>query len=388
MRQFAYLTMAEIRASMLQNPGGGSMSVVVVAGQMGLRKKELVESLIGKAEDSNFRARAFHIGDMMYREDRNIAPGKILDLDLPGLRRLRRSCLREIDRDIEDQRSKDAYTIVVNTHATFRWKRGLFEAAEVEELAKLKPAVFFCIIADCDVIKKQLLQDYPDHKYRLKDILVWREEEMLATSLISKAMRPTARFYIIPRPEAVELMFGLLFHPDLPKAYISFPISHVQHLPEVLEEIAAYKAVLKQHMIAFDPYLLQEKRLEGELQAALQNRDDFIKVDNELELDIYEVQEILRDIDGQIISRDFMLIDQSDMVIAYFPVDPQGIPIISPGVMSELSYAHRTTKKTYVIWKSSQDPSPFITDVAPNNVFGSVEEFIKAVAPGTDLTIS
>ena len=380
--------MVKIRASMLRNLGGGSMLVAVVTGQMGLRKKELVESLIGKAKDKGLQARAFHIGDMMYREDPKITPRKILDLDLPDLRRLRRSCLREIDRHIEDQRSKDSYTIVVNTHATFRWNRGLFEAAEVEELTKLKPTMFFCVIADCDVIKKQLSQDYPERSYRLKDILVWREEEMLATSLISKAMGTTAHFYIIPRPEAVELMFSLLFRPDLPKAYISFPISHVQHLPEVLEEIAGYKAVLKQHMIAFDPYLLKEKRLEGELYAALQNRDDFIKVDNELKLDIHEVQEILPDIDGQIISRDFMLIDQSDMVIAYFPVDPQGVPIISPGVVSELSYAYRTTTKTYVIWKSAQEPSPFIKDVAPNSIFASVEEFIKEVQPETDLAIS
>ena len=53
---------------------------------------------------------------------------------------------------------------------------------------------------------------------------------------------------------------------------------------------------------------------------------------------------IADDIDGQIVARDFKLIDQSDMILIYFPQDVDGRPIIAGGVQSELGARRRLNK--------------------------------------------
>ena len=84
------------------------------------------------------------------------------------------------------------------------------------------------------------------------------------------------------------------------------------------------------------------------------------------------------DIDGQIITRDLGLIDQSDMVVAYMPdIDDQ--PVNSPGVMREITHASHTTKDVYIIWTAKREASPFIKDMVPNpkGIFPSLDVAIK-----------
>ena len=68
----------------------------------------------------------FRIGDMMYAEGRDVRPGRILDLPLSRLNSLRRAAFKDI---IAATSPPDEHAnVIVSTHATFRWRHGLFNA--------------------------------------------------------------------------------------------------------------------------------------------------------------------------------------------------------------------------------------------------------------------
>ena len=90
---------------------------------------------------------------------------------------------------------------------------------------------------------------------------------------------------------------------------------------------------------------------------------------------MHEVQQIERDINSQIYARDFLLIDQSDMIISFIPTLADGRAAISSGVERELQHAHEAAKEVYVIWTAKQTPSVFITQTA-TKVFDSVDKTV------------
>lgn len=68
-----------------------------------------------------------------------------------------------------------------------------------------------------------------------------REEEILATEMMQRGASDKANFYILfrrgPAEGTVEAFYRLLFEPWRKKAYLSFPMTHVMHLPQVIREI-------------------------------------------------------------------------------------------------------------------------------------------------------
>ena len=174
-----------------------------------------------------------------------------------------------------------------------------------------------------------------------------------------------------------ETLVRLIYRPDMKKAYLSFPMSHVMDLPKVQAEIDQFCAEMKKHIICFDPADMEsEKPLTFKAIEAARNGQRHIKVgpaDNQVEMDVQELLGIIPDIDGQIYVRDFKLIDQADMIISLIPELPSGKPAISSGVERELQHAHESTRDVYVIWQPACEPSPFITETA-TKVFRSTKE--------------
>ena len=68
---------------------------------------------------------------MMYAEAPDIAHGRILDLPRAGLNQLRRAVFKDILAE-----SLSPNNVIINTHATFRWKHGLFEAFDFDQMAQ------------------------------------------------------------------------------------------------------------------------------------------------------------------------------------------------------------------------------------------------------------
>lgn len=355
----------------------------IVTGQVGLDKKPYIKQAVDLAGQQGETLHNYNVGDRMYAEAPDIRSGQILNLPLSRLNNLRRAAFKDIIADSTDQEN-----IIVNTHATFRWKHGLFSAFDFDQVLKLQPSVFICLVDNIEVVHHRLHEDHVIDA-TLKDCMVWREEEILATELLSQAV-PGSQFYILSRgrhSDTTKTLFRLVCRPDMRRVYPSFPMSHVMDMPDVLAEIDQFRAELAEHFITFDPGDVDEKLLLDRAIEAARQGEKTLDVephsfggskisDQPIRVSVREVLDIAGDIDGQIYMRDFKLIDQADMICSLVPELAGGVPGLSSGVERELQHAWEHTKEVYVVWKPKKAPSPFITETA-TKVFKSVDEAIS-----------
>lgn len=351
---------------------------IVVTGQVGLDKKAFLQSVAAIARDRGIDLGLCNVGDMMYAEAPDVGPGRILDLPLSRLSSVRRSVFK----DVLTASQRHAH-VMVNTHATFRWRHGLFYAFDYDQMRALHADLYVTLVDNVDRVHYRLVRDgHTDHT--LKDLMVWREEEILATELLSQIVSGHGRFLILARGaedvaaagSPAEAMARLFDRPPARRAYLSFPMSHVQDSPDLLAEIEAFRRQMKRHFICFDPGDVEEKDLARlALEAAAEGRRTIETgpPGRRGVMGLADLLGILPDIDGQIYSRDFKLIDQSDMIISLIPELPDGRAALSSGVERELQHAHEATREVFVIWRPRFEPSPFITETA-TRVFSSTEQ--------------
>ncbi len=356
--------------------------IVTVTGQVGLDKKSYLAAVKRLAADYGHAVDIHNIGDMMYAEAPDVAAGKILDLPLSRLTNLRRSVVKDILSACgQDYRGASDRHTIINTHATFRWRHGLFYAFDYDQMKALDADLYVCLVDNVDRLHYRMKRDgHADHT--LKDLMVWREEEVLATELLSELVRGHGCFYIFARgcEEATADALARLFcFPKQKKAYLSFPMSHVLDEQRIQDEISDFRRRMKELFVCFDPAEVEEKDTAQKALAAAKDGLRTITVgppNEQAVLETSQVIDIIPDIDGQIYARDFKLIDQSDMIISYIPAMDDGRPAVSSGVERELQHAHEATRDVFAIWRPQAAPSPFITATA-SEVFRSVDQAVE-----------
>jgi len=346
--------------------------IVVVTGMVGVDKKSYLEKVCQFAAGQGKEVLLCNVGDRMYAEAPDIPPGKILDIPLKRLNSLRRSVFKDIISN-----AAKAPNLIVNTHATFRWRHGLFPAVDFDQMRQLNADMYICLIDGVVALHTRLADEHAA-EHSLKDLIVWREEEVLGTEMLCKGINEAAPFYCLARGaevETAETFYGLVFDGRIKKAYLSFPMTAVVDMENVHKEINEFRRLMKQLFICFDPGDLEESYLPERARAAIQKGLDYVEVavlGREVRLDLNEVRQIQRDINSQTYARDFMLIDQSEMIISFVPSMEDGRAAISSGVERELQHAHEAAKEVYVIWTAKQSPSVFVTQTA-TKVFDSID---------------
>lgn len=349
--------------------------IVVVTGMVGLDKKSYLEKVCRIAGQNGNEVLLCNVGDMMYSEAPDIPPGKILDISLKRLHSLRRSVFKDII-----VKARQAPNLIVNTHATFRWRHGLFPAVDFDQMRRLGADMYVCLIDGVATMHQRLLE-HRAVEHTLKDLIVWREEEIICTEMLCKGIDDTVPFYCLARgvdEDTAEMLYRLAFEHRVKKAYLSFPMTAVVEMEDVLAEIHSFRSQMKQRFKCFDPGDLEEAYLPLKAFRARREGRDYVDVEvsgRQIRLDADEVLQIERDINSQIYARDFLLIDQADMIVSFIPAMSDGRAAISSGVERELQHAHEAAKEVYVIWTAQQHPSVFITQTA-NAVFHSVAEAV------------
>ncbi len=350
----------------------------IVTGQVGMNKKQYLERVVQLLGERGEAIDLYNVGDMMYAEAPDVKPGRILDLQLARLNTLRRAVIKDVIRDAE---GKD--NIIVNTHATFRWRHGLFSAFDFDQLRALKPDLLICLIDNIEVVHHRLHQEHITDA-TLKDLMVWREEEIMATEMMAQALGLETQFYVLSRgrhEDTIETCARLVCRPEMRKVYPSFPMTHVEKMPDVLKIIDDFRAELAKRFIAFDPADVDEKILLDRAIEAVKSGEDFIEVEpgsfsggqEKLKVSVKQILDIAGDVDGQIYARDFKMVRQSDMIVSLVPNLPDGSPGLSSGVERELHHAFEHGKEVYVVWHPKKNPSPFITETS-TKWFKTVEE--------------
>ncbi len=346
---------------------------VVVTGQVGLDKKPFLKQVVDIAHQNGHELVLFNVGERMCAEAPDIVPRRILDLPRQRLTALRRSVFKDIL-----TAAATGANVIVNTHATFRWKHGLFHAFDHSQTVELDPDLYVTLVDNLDAVHERLQREHEIH-HSLKDILVWREEEIVVTEAMAEAVTGYGHALVLSRSNPAintQSLYRLMFEPDRKRVYPSFPMTHVLDLPQTLLEIEHFRDVLAEHFITFDPADLDEKRLLHEAGEATKRGEENIVIEvhgRKVTLSVSEITQVAPDIDAQIYARDFKLIEQSDMIVSYIPALPGGRPAISSGVERELQHAFESTKEVFVVWRPERAPSPFVTKTA-TAVFKSLDD--------------
>jgi adenylate kinase len=350
--------------------------VIVVTGMVGLDKKSYLEKVCRFAADRGNEVLLCNVGDMMYAEAPDIPNGKILDISMKRLHSLRRSVFKDII-----AKAEKSTNLIVNTHATFRWRHGLFPAVDFDQMRQLDADMYICLIDGIAALHSRLSHEH-SIEHTLKDLLVWREEEIIGTEMLCKGIDDQVPFYCLARgaqEETIDAFYGLVFDGLRKKAYLSFPMTHVVDMKDVKEQIDQFRRLMKQRFICFDPGDLEESYLPNHAEKAARAGSDFVELaisGRTIRLGLDEIRQVERDINSQTYARDFMLIDQSDMIVSLVPTLPDGRAAISSGVERELQHAHEAAKEVYVIWTAKHNPSVFVTQTA-TKVFNNPDDAVK-----------
>jgi len=350
--------------------------IVVVTGMVGVDKKSYLQKVCQFAGERGKEVLLCNVGKAMYAEAPDIPNGKILDIPMKRLNSLRRSVFK----DIIAQADK-VPNLIVNTHATFRWRHGLFPAVDFDQMRRLGTDMYICLIDGVIALHARLSREHLT-AHSLKDLIVWREEEIIGTEMLCKGIDERVPFYCLARgadEETIETFYELVFEGLHKKTYLSFPMTAVGDMEDVKKEINEFRRLIKQFFICFDPADLEESYLPYKARQAIRKGLDFVEVTalgQTIRLNLQEVQQIESDINSQIYARDFMLIDQSDMIISFIPTLADGRAAISSGVERELQHAHEAAKEVYVIWTAKQRPSVFVTQTA-TKVFDSLTSTVE-----------
>ncbi len=347
---------------------------VIFTGQSGLAKRSLLAELQNYAEASGQQVRVFSIGEMMY-EISEAQPGRILNLPLDKLELKRAQVFQQVQEFINEHADHD---IFIDTHATFRWEGGLFPGFSVQEIRTLRPNLCITFIADVDQIKMGLAySDFPLN-LSLRDIMVWREEEILGSGLAAAIAECDP--YVVPRRINVESLYRLIYKPDDKKLYLSFPIS--RNPPKaVAKQIKDFRQRFHdlEDVVIFDPLeVIQEPRLISALNKTLTKCPNAKRVEVEtseqrVHLDVGELKEIKSYIDSQTRAFDYRMVEQSDAIVAFIP-ENNNEAYHADGVIMEIAYAQYKAREVYLIWPSDENPSPMIK---PDIHFRTIDDAIQ-----------
>ncbi|GAH72034.1 unnamed protein product, partial [marine sediment metagenome] len=241
--------------------------------------------------------------------------------------------------------------VVIATHACFHWKTDYLKAIPDHMLENVNPDILVTIIHNLKDIKRNLAENSNRRFVDVDetDIIYWQNREIEETHNWADSLELTKNNFLVARNEPAETLYKIIFEEGKKKIYFSYPMSYSGERDEATKLIGKLREM---DYVVFDPASI-----------------DDVKYVEDLVKSKPEVYESLADnVDDQTVKIDYLLIDQSNMVIVRYPEekipgyenrsDGMYIPL-SVGVICEMVHGHYGGKRVYAVWLPEKDPSPF-----------------------------
>lgn len=310
--------------------------VVFVTGISGSDSEGVVRAVSGlaRSDGHDHRHRVHDVGEIMHKHASSHFPGlpwdRVLDASPMALTALRALAFQQISYEITAA-PDDLH--LVDLHLLFRWKPYLSAGFEPYMVRPFIPSVrlFINLIADLSIIQERLAASAWG-KREILELLIWRDEELHMTDMFADFCGRVESFAVATAepPATIE---RLIWHPEIPKIYLSFPITALADDENARAEIARFRDQSREFLTVFDPFACRdydETYRRPEMQALRA-----------------EIGETTRD-------RDFRFIDQADAIVVYFP---RKVP--SKGVDAEMNHARATGKPIYLYCPEELGGGPF-----------------------------
>jgi hypothetical protein len=347
--------------------------------------------------------------DELLREDET-------STDIPGF--LEKLSFREKCDTIERTFKRIAKQVDPNTshlfldiHLSYYKRSGFIPPMSVANFRELvprdeTPVKIVTLIDDVFVIWKNLRareHKFPGTKLRLREILSWRSLEMLQAEAVAMNYTNEQRNvenYLVAVRTPVATLYNLTLRPRPLRAYLSFPITKTRSEEESVENINHFRTEIhslasKHNVALFDPVTIDELALKIALEKSKARNEELVSLQSEMRwpldsdekmvrepdwpIDVpkQEIEEVLPDINNNIRARDFKLIDNSRLTIAYRPYFGGE----SKGVRQEMEYTVQQGKHVYAYDPkedsgNNNDPHPFDTNVVVNQ---NRQDFMKTL---------
>lgn len=221
------------------------------------------------------------------------------------------------------QRPASSYSFV-STHACFMRRGRLQPGMDMAPLKRLLEPMVDAYVTVIDGVlqvyeRQQQHAEWGGH-LSLAEIAIWRDFETSLTQML--AGYENKPFYLLARQEPAAALYRLCREPAAKKIYLSYPITAILKEDAGLIEAAAAvgRQLREAGFVVFNPLAVEDI---GEAAGRFQTSAP-----------LEQIEAARPYIDSQIIGRDFQLIDQSDLVVVYYPTDK-----LSPGVLSEMMHA-------------------------------------------------
>jgi adenylate kinase len=334
------------------------MNVAVCTGASG---SERIRCLKEVQEYSRKKGKALEIINMwdVLNEISTTPIDEATILNLPDHKRM--SLLEQAYNEAADRLSKMIDTeqqdvekcVVIATHACFHWKTEYLGAFPNHVLPSLKPDVLVTIIHNMRNVKENLDNDI-SHRFadiNYTDILYWRDREISETRKWGNNLKKG--HFIVARDEPPETLFKIFFKGKTKKIYFSYPMSHVPK-QQMEAAVSLITELRKLGYIIFDPGSIDDAKYIDKLLSSEPNNPLY--------------KSLGKDVDDLTVKLDYLLIDQSDLIIVRYPAitlrqaknhaDRMYIPL-SAGVICEMVHGHSEGKRVYAVWLPESESSPF-----------------------------
>jgi len=369
---------------------------IIITGQTGTSKKHFAERIVrhyldklGLSSSSSEAKDELRIFEVEKRLVNHSVRSFITGYDLEEKRRIWIDTLHDILDEIEGNKSRH---VLLFMHATYYREGHFFSPISWDALLKFRPDCIITLIDDIyDIWHRVRLRTNVDTELSLQEILHWRNTEILYCQALSKELRidhtkfgyrPPAEFehlfgkpvpfYVMSVKHSPECFTRLMFERhrrDI--VYASFPITRTRLSTARRSDIDTFRRQLRTTgAIVVDPLMVDELRMHwtDERWKDLSSLEKFREYQNDRweireatvpppseyfespfsRLNSQQVADVVKSINAQIRDRDFLLVGQSNRLVAFRPFYPEdnfdfitGTPTKNSthGVTSEIHYA-------------------------------------------------
>lgn len=330
------------------------MKVVICTGISGSERRKYLEEVSAYAQQ---KGKELEVIDLWEKMKESVESGidEATILNLPNTERMLilEKALSATAHEIEERKKEkgEGKCVVIAAHACFHWKTDYLKAIPEHMLRIVNPDILVTIIHNLKDIKKNLDENY-SHRFvdtDETDIIYWQNREIEETKNWADSLTITRNNFVVARNEPAETLYKIIFEDDKKKIYFSYPMSYSGEKDKAKKLIRRLRGM---GYIVFDPASVEDVKYVEQL------------VNSKPEM----YQGLAENVDDQTVKIDYLLIDQSDMVVVRYPQetipgyesrsDGMYIPL-SVGVVCEMVHGHYSGKRVYAIWLPEKEPSPF-----------------------------
>jgi len=240
--------------------------------------------------------------------DKPIDEATILNIPTPRRMQLFEDALKEIAKKVEEwqqcEKGDNEKYVAIATHACFHWKSTYLEAFPYDLLSILHADIFVTIVHNMKDIKENL-ENNANHRFvgiKHSDILDWQDHEIMETQKWAKALNKY--HYVVAKNEPPQTLYRLLFQERTKKIYFSYPMSFVD-AQQIEEAKKLIKDLREAGYIVFDPGSVDDAKYVDELIASDSGNTEY--------------QDLGKRVDDQTVKQDYLLIEQSELLIGCVP---------------------------------------------------------------------